>query len=131
LTNHKESLPLPDKKIPPAIAIIGTFEVGIGLIGLIIIFLVGQFDTNSMALLILSGIYIAMGAGLWAIQEWARTTNVILHIVAIPYIVITSTFLDGPSAIPQLIVAIAIIITLTRPQLKHKFQTVVPKKKEH
>ena len=112
-------------------AIIGTFEVGIGLIGVIILFLVGQFDANAMALLILSGIYIAMGGGLWAIQEWARATNVILHIVAIPYIVITSTFLNGPSAAPQLIIAIAIIITLTRPKLKHKFQTVVPKKKEH
>jgi hypothetical protein len=129
LTKNKEPLPLPDKKIPPTVAIIGTFEVGIGLVVLIVIFLTGQFDANSMALLILSGIYMAMGAGLWAIQEWARTTNVILHIVAIPYVVITSTFLDGPAAMPQLIIAVAIIIALTRPKLKHKFQTVVPKEK--
>ena len=131
MPQNQESLPFPDKKIPTSIAIIGTFEVAVGLLALIIIFLVGQLNATTVALLVLSAIYAAMGAGLWAIQEWARVSNIALHIVAIPYALYTSLLLDGPSPLPQILIAIAIIIALTRPKIRYKFQTVVPKKKTH
>ena len=129
---HKhESLPLPDKNIPASIAIIGTFEIAIGLLGFIIIFLAGHADAATVALLVLSVIYAAMGGGLWAIQEWARVSNIALHIVAIPYALYTGLFLSGPSPLPQILIATGFIIVLTRPKIRHKFQTVVPKQKRH
>ena len=128
----KETLPLPNKSIPLAVAIIGTLEVAIGLLGLIILVLAGEFKGYSLTFLILSLVYGALGAGLWAIQEWARRANVILHVVAIPYSLYTGLFLGGQAAeyiFIQIGLAITIIFVLTRPDLRHKFQTVVPKKR--
>ena len=125
-------LPLPDKKIPMSVMIIGTFEVAIALLGLIIVILVGQLNVTVIPFLILLSIYGALGTGLWAIQEWARYTNVVLHILAIPYSLYTGLFLGGPSnwhIAAQLIIAAGIIIALTRPEIRYKFQTVVPKQK--
>ena len=133
MTDKQEPLPLPDKKIPLAVMVIGTFEIGIALLGLIIVVVaVQQWDVLSVFTLMLLCIYGAMGAGLWAIQEWARHTNVVLHAVAIPYTLFTSIILGGQDfgqTLIQIIVAIGIIYALTRPGIKHKFQTVVPKKR--
>lgn len=129
MAQNKENLPLPDKKIPVPVVVIGTFEIGIALIGLMIIFLIGQMDMFTFSFLVILLIYGAMGAGLWAIQEWARVANIVLHIIAIPYTIYTSVFLDGPAGLPPLLIAFAIIFALTRPEIRHKFQTVVPKKK--
>ncbi len=128
MSKNQEPLTVPDKKIPPSIAIIGTFEIGVALVGFIIVFLVGQLDAYTMGFIVILTIYGAMGAGLWAIQEWARFANVILNAVAIPYTIYTSVFLDGPPAWPPILISIAIIYALTRPEIRHKFQTVVPKK---
>lgn len=129
MSKQQEPLPLPDKKIPASVAIIGTFEIGIALVGFIIIFLVGQPSIEVMVFAILLIVYGSMGAGLWAIQEWARFANVVLHTIAIPYTIYTSVFLDGPAGLPPILISIAIIFALTRPQIRHKFQTVVPKKR--
>ncbi len=132
MSQNNKPLPLPDKKIPFTVMIIGTYEVAVALLGLILVVLVGQVDAYSAAFLILLAIYGAMGAGLWAIQEWARFTNVVLHVVSIPYILITYFFLDGPSGgyiAVQLLIAAGIIFGLTRPEIRYKFQTVVSKKK--
>ena len=129
MSEDKESLPVPDKKIPASIAIIGTFEIGIALIGLILVFLVGQSDLNTLVFVVLLIVYGSMGAGLWAIQEWARFANVVLHAVAIPYTIYTSVYLNGPAGLPPILISIAIIYALTRPEIRHKFQTVVPKKR--
>jgi uncharacterized membrane protein (DUF2068 family) len=129
LNQDKEPLPVPDKKIPASIAIIGTFEIGIALIGFILVFLVGQSDLNTFVFVVLLIVYGAMGAGLWAIQEWARFANVVLHAVAIPYTIYTSVYLNGPAGLPPILISIAIIYALTRPDIRHKFQTVVPKKR--
>ena len=129
MNKNQEPLPTPDKKIPPSIAVIGTFEIGIALVGFIIVFLVGQLDAYTMGFVVILTIYGTMGAGLWAIQEWARFANVVLHAVAIPYTIYTSIFLDGPAAWPPILISIAIIYALTRPEIRHKFQTVVPKKR--
>ena len=134
MNNESKPLPLPDKKIPTSVMIIGTFEVAIALLGLIIVILVGQLDTNSTVVLIFLLIYGAIGAGLIAIQEWARYANVVLHIVAIPYTLFAAIFLGRASVwggAAQLIIAFGIVYALTRPQIRHKFQTVVPKKKRH
>ena len=93
--DSEQTLPLPDKKIPVSIMIIGTFEIAVALLGLILITLVGQFDGNTISLLVLLSVYAAVGIGLWAIQEWARVVNVILHILLIPYILITLPFWPG------------------------------------
>ncbi|MDH3674588.1 MAG: hypothetical protein OES12_03760 [Anaerolineae bacterium] len=130
LGNSPELLPVPDKKIPPVIMIIGTFQVAITLLALILVILVGQLDANAIALLIILIIYGAVGAGLLAIQEWARVADVALHLVAIPYTLYTALVLGGLSiwaATAQLLIAFGIIFALTRPLIKHKFQTVVPK----
>lgn len=114
------------KKIPLPVMLIGTFEISIALLGLVILILVGSFNANSVAFVILLAIYGAMGAGLWAIREWARAANVVLHILAIPYALFTSFFLDGPSGwnpVLQALISIAIILTLTRPGIVRKFQT--------
>jgi uncharacterized membrane protein (DUF2068 family) len=111
--------------------IIGTFEIAISLIGLMIVVLVGQANVNTALLLLWLVIYGAMGAGLLAIQEWARYANVVLHVIAVPYTIYTSVFLDGPPAWPPLLIAFGIIYALTRPNIRYKFQTVVPKRKKH
>ena len=133
MSKEEKPLPLPDKNIPLSVMVIGTFEIGIALMGLIIVVVATeQFDVFSLAGITLLCIYGAMGAGLWAIQEWARYTNVVLHIVAIPYTLYTTILLGGQSfgqAMVQIVVAIGIIYFLSRPEIKHKFQTVVPKKK--
>ncbi|MEM7342902.1 MAG: hypothetical protein AAF485_01550 [Chloroflexota bacterium] len=131
--NTEQPLPLPDKTIPTAVMLIGTFEVAISLLGLIVLFLIGQFNAASITFLILILIYGAMGAGLWAIQEWARVSNIILHGIAIPYSLYTYLALEnGPSTwqlMTQVIISIMIIWALTQPFMQHKFKTVVPKKK--
>ncbi len=134
--NQKQMpLPLPDKKIPLSIMLIGTFELAVSLLGMIVWILVGRLDGGGWALFVLLIIYGALGAGLWAIQEWARFANVVLHIVSLPYILYTLPFWEGQFAwqpIIQLVIALSIIFALTRPALRYKFQTVVPKsKKEH
>ncbi|MBE7471650.1 MAG: hypothetical protein DPW09_33610 [Anaerolineae bacterium] len=132
--NSSPPLPPPDKSIPLAVGLIGSFEIAIALLGLIIAVLVGNFDGNTVAYLTLLLVYGAMGAGLLAIQEWARFANVVLHLVAIPYTFYTAAFLGAPAdwrMISQVLISIAIVVALTRPALRYKFQTVVPKKKDH
>lgn len=112
--------------------IIGTFEVAIALLGLVTVVLVGRLDVNSAVFLIFLLIYGAVGAGLIAIQEWARYTNVVLHVVAIPYTLFAAIVLERATVlggVVQLIIAFGIIYALTRPKIRHKFQTVVPKKR--
>lgn len=131
--NNKQSLPAPDKKIPLPVVLIGSFEIAISLLGLVVLVLVGQFNTNSVAFLVLLVIYAAMGAGLLAIQEWARFTNVVLHIVAVPYALYTSLVLDGPTDWrlgSQLVISAAIVIALTRPAIIYKFQTARPRRRD-
>ncbi len=138
MDKNQDTLPLPDKKIPTSIMIIGTLEIAIGLLGFIILFLVGEVNILAISILILYVVYVVMGTGLWAIQEWARYSNVILHMVAIPYISYTYFFLEfsvlGASQVSatvllviRLTIAIGIIYALTRPEIKYKFQTAVPK----
>lgn len=113
--------------------LIGSFEIALALLGLVLLILVGHFNGNSLAFLVLVIIYAAMGAGLLAIQEWARFTNVVLHIVAVPYALYTSLVLGGPTDWrlgSQLVISAAIVIALTRPAIKHKFQTAGPKSKD-
>ena len=130
---NQVSFPLPDKKIPLSIILIGTFELAVSLLGLIIWILMGQLDGSGWALFVLLMIYGALGAGLWAIQEWARFVNVVLHVLSLPYILYTLPFWEGQFAwqpIIQFVIALSIIFALTRPALRYKFQTVVPKKKK-
>lgn len=132
--NTPSSLPPPDKKIPTSVILIGTFELAIALWGLVIVSLVGQWNGTTAVAVILWGIYGAMGAGLLAIQEWARLSNVILHIAAIPYAFYAVAFMGTPAGWPlafQIAISCAIIYALTRPAIRYKFQTVVPKKKHH
>ncbi len=140
MDKNQDTLPLPDKKIPTSIMIVGTFEIAIGLLGFIVLFFVGEFNMLTGSILILYIIYVAMGTGLWAIQEWARSSNVVLHVMAIPYIMYTFFFLElnvpGASQLDttvlfiiRLAIAIGIVYALTRPGIKHKFQTVVSKNK--
>jgi hypothetical protein len=134
LSNNFKTLPPPDKNIPLAVILIGCFELAISLLGLILLALVGHLDAATLALLMLLGIYGAMGAGLLAIQEWARFANVVLHLVAIPYSFYTVAFLEAPSdwrMISQVIISMGIVLALTRPSIRYKFQTVVPKKSQH
>jgi uncharacterized membrane protein (DUF2068 family) len=129
----KHPLPPPDKKIPASVMIIGSFEIAAALLGLVILILVGNFSGAAVAFLVLLIIYGAMGAGLLAIQEWARRANVILHIIAVPYALYTAFFLGGPSdwrLVAQLLISIAIVVSLTRPTIRYKFQTVVPKQNQ-
>ena len=131
--NNEQRLPLPDKKIPVSVMVIGTFELAVSLLGLVLVTLIGRLDGNTVALLLLLGVYAAIGAGLWAIQEWARVVNIVLHILLVPYIFITLLLFWLEQSIwqpvIQLIIAVAIIFALTRPKIRHKFQTVVPKKR--
>lgn len=123
-------MPPPDKKIPATVMIIGSFEVAVALLGLIILILVGNLDGASVAVFVLLVVYGTIGAGLLAIQEWARRANVILHIIAIPYALYTAFFLGGPSdwrLMAQLLISFAIVMALTRPAIRYKFQSVVPK----
>jgi hypothetical protein len=113
--------------------IIGTLELAISFLGLIIIILAGRLDSGAIPFLIFLGIYGALGAGLWAIQEWARFVSVVLHMVAIPYTLYTAVFLGWPQdwrLVSQLLIAGWIVFALTRPEIRHKFQTVVPKKRK-
>ena len=132
--NAYHNLPPPDKKIPAAVILIGCFELAIALLGVIVVALVERFDATTLVSLVLLGVYGAMGAGLLAIQEWARFANVVLHLVAIPYVFYTVAFLEAPSdwrMISQVLISMGIVLALTRPAIRYKFQTVVPKKKYH
>ncbi len=125
-------LPPPDKKIPLAVMIIGTFELAAALLGLIVVLLVGHLDGPTFIAVVLLLIYGAMGAGLLAIQEWARFANVVLHMVAVPYGLYTAAVLEatgGWQLATQILISGAIIVALTRPAIRYKFKTVVPKKK--
>lgn len=133
MDKNLERLPLPDKKIPLSIMIIGTFELAVALFGLVLFALRGQINLAWGVLMVLFFIYGVLGTGLWAIQEWARYANVVIHVIYIPYIILTSIFLDGPSSWQvgsQIAIAAAIVFFLTRPEIRHKYQTVVPKKRD-
>ena len=113
--------------------IIGTFELAVSFLGLIIIILAGRLDTGAIPFLIFLTIYGALGAGLWAIQEWARFASVVLHMVAVPYTIYTALLKGWPQdwrLVSQLLIAGWIVFALTRPEIRHKFQTVVPKKRK-
>ena len=128
--NREQEQPLPEKKIPLSVMLIGTFELAVALLGLVILLLAARLDAQAGAFLVLLAIYGAMGAGLWAIQEWARAANVALHLAAVPYVLYTSLFLGGPAGwqlLAQVIISIAIIIALTRPAIVRKFKTTGPK----
>jgi hypothetical protein len=128
------ALPPSDKKIPTSVMLIGSFEVATALLGLVVVMLVGQFDAPTFIAVVLLVVYGAMGAGLLAIQEWARFANVVLHMIAVPYGLYTATFLGAPSGwqlTVQIVIAVAIVFALSRPTIRHKFKTVVPKKKRH
>jgi hypothetical protein len=128
---QKDSPSLPDKKIPLPVVLIGIFEIAMALLGVMVLVLVGEFNGRSIPFLTLVLIYGAMGAGLLAVQEWARAANVILHIVAIPYVLYTTFFLGGPSDwrfVTQIVISLAIIILLTRPPIQYKFKTAVSKR---
>jgi hypothetical protein len=130
--NAPRPLPLPDKKIPAAVILIGSFEIAMALLGLIIVVLLGRLDADIGAFLVLLLVYGAIGAGLLAIQEWARVANVVLHLIAIPYAFYTVAFLGAPSdwrLASQLLISFVIVFALTRPAMRYKFQTAVPKKK--
>ncbi len=130
--SSEKNLPLPDKKIPTSVMIIGTFEVAVALFGLIILVLIANFSLYSVAFLVMLLIYGAMGAGLLAIQEWARRINVILHMIAVPYALYTSRFLGSPTGwqlMSQLVISTGIVLLLSRPVIRYKFQTVVPRRK--
>lgn len=132
--NSSQPLPPPDKSIPLSVGLIGSFELAIALLGLLIAAMVGNFNGTIVPYLILLVVYGTIGAGLLAIQEWARFANVVLHLVAIPYTFYTVAFLGAPSdwrMISQVLISMAIVVALTRPALRYKFQTVVPKKKSH
>jgi hypothetical protein len=132
LKNLPGTLPPPDKKIPISVGLIGSFEIAMALLGLIIVVLAAETNSSTMVYLVLLGIYAAMGTGLLAIQEWARFANVVLHLVAIPYSFYTAAFLGAPSdwrMVSQVLISMAIVIALTRPKIRYKFQTVIPKKK--
>ena len=132
--NIPQILPLPDKKIPTSVILIGSFEIAMALLGVIIAVLIGQLDTHTLAYLVLLLVYGAMGAGLLAIQEWARFANVVLHLIAVPYTFYTVTFLGAPSdwrMVSQLLISFAVVVALTRPTIRYKFKTVVPRKKHH
>jgi uncharacterized membrane protein (DUF2068 family) len=112
--------------------LIGSFEIGVALLVMMILFLVAPFSVGSVALFVFLLIYGAIGAGLLAIQEWARRANVILHLVAVPFTFYTVFFLGGgPGWQPavQVFISVAIIVALTRPAIEHKFGTVVSKQK--
>lgn len=132
MAKNQAPLPLPDKSIPGSVMIIGTFELAISFLILIIIILVGRLDASSIPFLIFLTIYGALGAGLWAIQEWARFATVVLHMVAVPFTLYTAIFRGWPQdwhLVSQLLIAGWIVFALTRPEIRHKFQTVVPKKR--
>ena len=132
--NIPQILPPPDKKIPTSVILIGSFEIAMALLGVIIAVLIGQLNTHMMAYLVLLLVYGAMGAGLLAIQEWARFANVVLHLIAVPYAFYTVTFLGAPSdwrMVSQLLISFAVVVALTRPTIRYKFKTVVPRKKHH
>ena len=112
--------------------VIGTFQVAIALLGLILVILAGQLDASVAAYLIILTIYGIVGAGLLAIQDWARVADIALHLLAVPYALYTSLVLGGVSfwaTIAQLLIAVGIVMALTRPTIRHKFQTVVPKRR--
>lgn len=131
--DNERPLPPPDKKIPASVMIIGSFEIGMALLGLVILILVANFEGTTIAFLVLLLIYGSMGAGLLAIQEWARRANIFLHVIAIPYALYTAFFLGGPSdwrLLAQILISAAIVLALTRPTIRHKFQTAGPKRNQ-
>lgn len=133
MNKRQEALSLPDKRIPLSIMLIGTFELAVALLGLVILILAGRLDGSGLALLVLFCIYGALGAGLWAIQEWARMVNIVLHALSLPYILYTLPLWEGQYAwqpMAQFIISISIIIALTRPAIRYKFQTVAPKQQK-
>jgi uncharacterized membrane protein (DUF2068 family) len=125
-------LPRPDKKIPATVMIIGTFEIAAALLGLVLLILAGRLDSGSVATLVLLVVYAAMGAGLWAIQEWARLANVVIHAAAVPYILYTTLFLGESTVfwmVVRLTITAAIVLSMSQRSIRHKFQTVVPKER--
>jgi hypothetical protein len=130
--NQPEFSPaLPDKKIPVSVILIGTFELAVALFGLILLILLGRFGAAAAAFLVLALIYGAIGAGLLAIQEWARRANVALHVAAVPYALYAALVWDGPTGwrlAAQVAISAAIVYALTRPAIRFKFQTAAPKK---
>ena len=111
---NQTDLPLPDKDIPTAVALIGTFQLGVALFYLIILFLIGTVSTPSLMLLAFALFYGALGAGLWAIQEWARFVNVVIHIGAIPFTIFTVPYWRGDldwQPIAQVIISLTIVFS--------------------
>ncbi len=110
------------KKIPRSILIIGTFQVATGLMAILLMIATANWNLLLTASAIL---YIVLGAGLLAIMEWARFSGVIIHAMALVYIILGTVVYGGQSGLTpaaQTAIAGAILYTLTRPHIRAKFR---------
>ena len=110
-----------DKKIPPSILIVGTFQVAVGLLAILSMSISGSW---SLASTLLAVVYTMLGAGLLAVMEWARFIGVVVHALLLPFLLWQALALGeaGPIKALQVLISIAIFYVLTRPDIRAKFR---------
>ena len=109
------------KRIPKSILVVGTFQVAAGLWTILGMTITGQW---SAATVVLAIAYIALGAGLLAVMEWARFVGVVVHALILPFLMWRALVLDeaGPRMAMLVIITMAIFYVLTRPHIRAKFR---------
>jgi uncharacterized membrane protein (DUF2068 family) len=110
-----------EKKIPPSILVVGTFQVAVGLLAILSMSISGNW---SLFATLLAVAYTALGAGLLAIMEWARFIGVVIHALLLPFLLWQALALDEAGLIKalQVLISIAIFYVLTRPHIRAKFR---------
>lgn len=109
------------KTIPNTVMLIGTFEI---VVGLWVIFSMAVTRSWDMYIVLFAGCYVALGAGLLAMMEWARFAGVIVHLIILFYLLsqVASGHEAGFISAIRTGLTCSIIFALTRPYIRAKFQ---------
>ncbi|MFQ5575557.1 MAG: hypothetical protein ACE5G8_01070 [Anaerolineae bacterium] len=109
------------KKIPAAGLVIGIFQVAAGLWVIFSMAATGRWEFYTTVAAVL---YVALGAGLLAVMEWARFLGVIVHAMALPVILGSVAYGGRAGILPaaQTAIACAILFVLTRPPVRARYR---------
>ena len=108
------------KKLPKSIVAIGTFQTAAGLFAITLMAISGEWN---LWITVLAIGYTALGAGLLAVMEWARFVSVVVHPMALVWLMfVASRGGAGLLTTIQVIIALGILYQLTRPHIRSFFQ---------
>lgn len=81
----------------------------------------GVANTLGVGALVIAGIFLVLGIGIWSFKNWARVVTLALSVVSVLYhVMVVASYHTGWHVL-RLLVDIAIVVYLLLPDVKHAF----------